>query len=1360
MSDSPSNPTDSRRISTRQKNNKALQAVEQAASSKQAASSSSSFHGVSNTNKRKLNESTSGTNDDDHVGSKKAVQKLTENPPNELSKYFCHGCNKDFPEFKSNREFIKKHHTQVKGDCLASCFICPLATCKSVHYNMKGLMLHYGSCTGGCNIYNVSMLTNNRISAINSTQMTLKTVLPVEREQSNFDSEISQEFANHRTNLTPNQRNIVEAWLLANPNNTIPLHNTPPDKEQRDQSPTPRNDMCSTNDIDTNPTNSQQDLRGVDGSHSNEFDDMDFECSPTSSFDNRNHSSTSVQHTTNELQEHINEETKENGDSISADETEYANSLLNMKDEMKNNIDNSSKDIHFLMAIELEILLRKAGAPLYLFDDVMKWGIRNRDNFPKRIEPISRKNLYKKASAQMYGKLDTRMRPFKTDLNLPSGRNVTIVKFQLLPILFSILECPYLDLSNPKNLIFDGNPKATKKNPFKVLLDLCERYKYVYDDIETSVHYQETLRELMLDEDMEMYVPILKFIDEALTNGMTSHSMEPDQVTVGIAKRPIRNDPKCWRTLGFVENPSRIVGGSSMTPAEKQEDYHFMLSFLFEEMKAVISSKGLLWKFKDDDGVVYPRRLHFRLMFIIGDTKGADNLVGRFGSHWNTKGLSRDCDIPTANADDPHHACKQFRFSELDAMKAEQLQSLSMRRIENSAFRFPRSLMGASPYGICAGSPPEPLHVILLGIMIRLYQFFKANLTAEQWKVIQSAVSETVVVHMAQGKRSEFPDCCKFTTGNIDQGHLSGKQKYARIFIMYLVMLKKSTFEFFEDKKGKKPKTKKKKRVIKKTTEKGSVLPTVPKSSRKKMVPAVAEKAADNHVPEEKEDDVSVDGGDDDSLKSVDSDDPKLYDNEETDQSMPEVIPDPVTFSLEMYGHLVRLLEETLSLYQWLTKKGGHAKIAFLGGSKSAVAMRLIRYMDTYKTYAPRYEGMGLKLYKFHAIKKWYFYICLFGSPLNSDSSRLESGHIENLKMCGRRTQQRMDSINWQTSWRYYEKVLISRIAMLFDIFGKITKYEREKVKKDKLSEMDISGSELTDKIGSVDDNISDDCSTNDSDEESVNSSIEEDDDSQLDKKGPYFRLTVLYDSTNSESTIRMQWLKGRDGKPVKNQSQYSSFDATIMEALRAKLENYNGGKESRRLFTIDGASEFKYSSDGTNQRKLLIRAVPSYRKGNSWNDYVLIPWEDEGDEHLPAKILVILDYDTCTYEDLNTDEMNSMPKSISDLLGKCHEQKKGIHMVVHSASSEEQQRDITSSIVRHFVMEKNKFQLIPADRISGTVFAVPDEIDYNTNIIESILVVKDMEQWSTLFFDYEEYSKNVNSSEFDDNVFSWDEIE
>lgn len=593
-------------------------------------------------------------------------------------------------------------------------------------------------------------------------------------------------------------------------------------------------------------------------------------------------------------------------------------------------------------------------------------------------------------------------------------------------------------------------------------------------------------------------------------------------------------------------------------------------------------------------------------------------------------------------------------------------------------------------------------------------------------------------------------------------------------------MLKKSTFEFFEDKKGKKPKTKKKKRVIKKIPVKGPVPLPVHKSkfsgthrmkssNKKKNEHANKEeeddstqrsKARKNNVatPEEKEDESTVDGRDSDSLGSIDSDDPELYATAETgDKSPPEVLPDPITFTLEKYGHLVSLLEETLSLYQWLTKKGGHEKSAFIGGSKSAVALRLIRYMDAYKTYAPRYEGMGLKIYKFHAIKKWFFYISLFGSPLNSDSSRLESGHIENLKMMGRRTQQRMDSINWQTSWRYYEKILISRIAMMFDIFGKITKYERERNDEDTISHMDLSGNTMENGNESHD-NDSEDATD---DESETTSNLEEEDDFELDKKGPYFRLTVLYHAANSESSIRMQWLKERDGKPLKNQEKYSSFDRTIMEALRANLENYNGGKVSRRLLTIDGASEFKYCSRlDSGEKKHLIRAVPSYTKGNSWNYYVLIPWEDEGTEPLPAKVLVILDYDTCVYEDLSTEQMQSLLKDSTQLLSRIHDQKKGIYMVIHSTSSEEQKRSITSSIVRHFVMEKGKFQLIQADRILGTVFAVPDEIDYNTNIIESILVVKDMDQWSNLFFDYEEYTRTSSEKDYDENFFTWDEIE
>ena len=154
------------------------------------------------------------------------------------------------------------------------------------------------------------------------------------------------------------------------------------------------------------------------------------------------------------------------------------------------------------------------------------------------------------------------------------------------------------------------------------------------------------------------------------------------------------------------------------------------------------------------------------------------------------------------------------------------------------------------------------------------------------------------------------------------------------------------------------------------------------------------------------------------------------------------------TFDEDTYNALVDVVEECLCMYQWLTKENGHLKMAFVGGQKSPIAIRLQQFMETYKNIAPRFEGMGLKLYKFHILKRWYFYISLYGYPNNGNLSCNETGHIENLKKCGRLTQQRAESITYQTGTRYYKMNLIRRIAIECGVYDKITKYEREMISK------------------------------------------------------------------------------------------------------------------------------------------------------------------------------------------------------------------------------------------------------------------------------------------------------------------------
>ena len=80
----------------------------------------------------------------------------------------------------------------------------------------------------------------------------------------------------------------------------------------------------------------------------------------------------------------------------------------------------------------------------------------------------------------------------------------------------------------------------------------------------------------------------------------------------------------------------------------------------------------------------------------------------------------------------------------------------------------------------------------------RLFQFFDANLTEKHSNIL---LEEILFIVSSIGKQScvsEYPDCRKFKTGNLGQGHLSGKQKYARIVLIYIAMCRTSVFESFE----------------------------------------------------------------------------------------------------------------------------------------------------------------------------------------------------------------------------------------------------------------------------------------------------------------------------------------------------------------------------------------------------------------------------------------------------------------------------------------------------------------------------------------------------------------------------------
>ena len=109
---------------------------------------------------------------------------------------------------------------------------------------------------------------------MNSTQMTLSTVAPgVGRGQLEREVDIGHDYARYKTNQTPNQRNVVEAFLLANSNTIRNEEGAPSVLEERDSlSSTINNEGSKRNEeVSRYPVN--YDNGGVDDGLENEIQD-------------------------------------------------------------------------------------------------------------------------------------------------------------------------------------------------------------------------------------------------------------------------------------------------------------------------------------------------------------------------------------------------------------------------------------------------------------------------------------------------------------------------------------------------------------------------------------------------------------------------------------------------------------------------------------------------------------------------------------------------------------------------------------------------------------------------------------------------------------------------------------------------------------------------------------------------------------------------------------------------------------------------------------------------------------------------------------------------------------------------------
>ena len=491
-----------------------------------------------------------------------------------------------------------------------------------------------------------------------------------------------------------------------------------------------------------------------------------------------NYSPTILETTIDEDQNSTFQEDDEISNDNSRESTRKEMLLVEMHDKVCRHRFPQIYEKEFVGAIDLWQILHKANVPIYLYDEIMNWAVQNSDNVPKRGEPYTYKGLLNTAALRLYPKdIMSTLKPKLTNLELPTKRRAAVSSFDIKSQIYKLLSDP--DLMQWHNLIFSGN----RDDPFSTIID--ENPDCDYGDIETAEWYIETFLSKISDRLKEILVPVIMFIDATSKDSFGKISLEGIVLTLGIFKREVRNRPDAWVTLGYIENLDNMYGSKSTKTGDKLEDYHFMIQHILREYEQ-IEKDGFYWKFFTDDGKSHTRLLKFSIIFIIGDTKGNDALCGRYGSHTNTKGLCRDCDVPTELADKCNYRCKFFKHSEILKMNNNRLKEISFRIIENNIFS--RLCFGANLNGINGALPPEPLHCIKLGPPFdRLPVALKSRVGGKIWSILDNVVA-SICTHGCRQSHRDFPSILNFTKGIGSGSKLTADEKYSRCFAIYLAL--------------------------------------------------------------------------------------------------------------------------------------------------------------------------------------------------------------------------------------------------------------------------------------------------------------------------------------------------------------------------------------------------------------------------------------------------------------------------------------------------------------------------------------------------------------------------------------------
>jgi hypothetical protein len=358
--------------------------------------------------------------------------------------------------------------------------------------------------------------------------------------------------------------------------------------------------------------------------------------------------------------------------------------------------------------IELLSILQSHQAPVApLYIEINKW-VRN-------WQYTTAFDYNPKPKSSLISSLESRfdyshMHPKTIQVTLPkSSEKVPLTIHSFEDVMYSLLRDEYL--MQDDNLLFHNN------NPFA---PPPTQTPEVYYDINDGENYRNAYNlYCSKQQDEAVLCPIILFVDKTHVDTYGRLTLEPVNITLGIFKKEVRQEPRAWRTLGYIPNMTNVYTRSTqtLTPRMKMFEYHLMLGIVLQSLKRVQKLGGIKWKFH------YQGRQHkviFKcpVLFIVGDSLGHDQLCARYLNRQKSNRLCRYCNVPMEETDNPFFHFRLTKAADVSRAIANKdsntLKDMSQHLVENNAFN---GIQFCDPdRGLHGATPAELLHVFQKGL--------------------------------------------------------------------------------------------------------------------------------------------------------------------------------------------------------------------------------------------------------------------------------------------------------------------------------------------------------------------------------------------------------------------------------------------------------------------------------------------------------------------------------------------------------------------------------------------------------------------------------------------------------------------